>query len=128
MIPFLDVPQTVPPAKPRRDRKVRATDPVPSQDAARHDAFGPATVRVLAALVEIERTNPHRPGATANEIQARMSFDGFPPDRSSTSRRLTSLARKGFVAADGERRDGGRGVMVTVFVATAEGRAWLAAQ
>lgn len=130
MMPLLDQPPA-PEPKHRRthpDAKARAADPQPSLDAARHDTFGPAAVRVLTTLIEIERSNPHRVGGTASEIQMRMAYDNeIAPDRNSISRRLTSLHRKGYVAEVDERRDGGRGVKVLVFVATPEGRAWLAA-
>jgi hypothetical protein len=111
------------------ERYARRSDPGPSKVAADAvgDSFGPLTARVLATLVEIERTNPSRVGGTAAEIQMRMSYDALRvPDRNSISRRLTSLLRKGFVRDTGVRRDGGRGVEVTVYAATQEGRAWLA--
>lgn len=106
------------------ERFHRRSDPGPSK--ARGDNYGPLTVRVLATLIEVERTNPSRVGATTNEIQMRMAYDApMVPDRNSISRRLTSLLRKGFVRDTGERRDGGRGVEVTVYAATGEGRQWL---
>lgn len=110
------------------ERFARRSDPGPSKVAAEvvGDSFGPLTARVLATLVEIERTNAHRPGGTAAEIQMRMAHDALRvPDRNSISRRLTSLLRKGFVRDTGARRDGGRGVEVTVYAATVDGRRWL---
>lgn len=110
------------------ERFARRSDPGPSKVAADMvgDSFGPLTARVLATLVEIERTNRSRPGGTAGEIRMRMAYDALQvPDRNSISRRLTSLLRKGFVRDTGERRDDGRGVEVTVYAATQEGRAWL---
>jgi hypothetical protein len=114
---------------PEPERFHRRSDPQPSKVAAeKGDSFGPVCRRVLATLIEVERTTPSRGGATASEIQLRMSFDAeIPPDRNSISRRLTSLLRKGYVRDTGERRDGGRGVEVTVYAATPEGRTWLAA-
>jgi hypothetical protein len=110
------------------ERFARRSDPDPSKVAGKvaGDSFGPLTARVLATLLEVERTNAHRPGGTVAEIQMLMAYDGLRvPDRNSISRRLTSLLRKGFVRDTGERRDGGRGVDVTVYAATQEGRAWL---
>lgn len=109
------------------DRLARRSDPGPSKvAAAKGDNYGPLTIRVLSTLVEVERTNAHRPGATTAEIQMRMAYDAMPcPDRNSISRRLTSLLRKGLVRDTGVRRDGGRGVPTTVYSATAEGREWL---
>lgn len=100
------------------DPLVRTTDPLPSHDAARHDSFGPSAAKVLAALVRMEKDR----GATREDIYWRAT-----PlmDRASISRRLTSLRRRGFVEATGERRDGGHGVKVTVWRSTADGRAWL---
>lgn len=107
------------------ERFARRSDPGPSK-ARRVDSYGPLTIRVLTTLIEVERTNPSRVGATTNEIQMRMAYDALrTPDRNSISRRLTSLLRKGYVRDTGERRDGGRGVDVTVYAATREGREWL---
>lgn len=113
--------------RPEPERFARRSDPGPSKVAAEvGDSFGPLTVRVLERLIECERTNPHRVGATTNEIQMRMSYDAErTPDRNSISRRLTSLLRKGYVRDTGERRDGGHGVEITVYAATTEGREWL---
>lgn len=101
------------------DPLVRTTDPLPSHDAARHDSFGPSAARVLEALVMVEKDR----GATREDIYWRTLHQ--PLDKSSISRRLTSLRRRGFVEATGERRDGGHGVKVTVWRSTADGRAWL---
>ena len=110
------------------ERFARRNDPGPPKDAAaKGDSFGPLCVRVLTALVEVEASNRHWVGATARDIQMLMEYQSTPaPDRNSISRRLTSLLRRGFVRDTGERRDGGRGVDVTVYAATAEGRVWVA--
>lgn len=117
-----------PEPRPERESFARATDPSPSRAAAdKGDSFGPATERVLRALVNVEAHNRHRVGATAAEVLMRMAYDAdLAPDRNGVSRRLTSLMRRGYVRDTGERRDGGRGVEVTVYAATPEGRAWLA--
>lgn len=110
------------------ERYARRSDPEPSKVAAAvvGDSFGPLTARVLSTLLEVERTNAHRTGGTAAEIQMLMAYDGLRvPERNSINRRLTSLLRKGFVRDTGEQRDGGRGVDITVYAATAEGRSWL---
>ncbi len=99
------------------DPLARTTDPLPSHDAARHDSFGPSAAMVLEALVMMEKDR----GATREDIY-RWALK---LDRASISRRLTSLRRRGFVEATGERRDGGHGVKVTVWRSTADGRAWL---
>lgn len=115
--------------QPEPERFARRNDPDTSKVAALGDNYGPATVRVLQTLVECERTCPSRRGATAAEIQLAMDYGSVPaPDRGSVSRRLTSLMRRGLVRDTGERRDGGRGVEVTVYAATREGRAWLTAE
>lgn len=116
-----------PDPQPEPERFARKSDPGPSKDAAsKGDSFGPLCVRVLTALVEVERTNRHWVGATAHDIQMLMEYQSTPaPDRNSISRRLTSLLRRGFVRDTGERRDGGRGISVTVYAATAAGREWL---
>lgn len=117
-----DEPPTAPPVS---DPLVRTTDPEPSRDGAKPEPLGHEAVRVLRALVELERTCPHRVGATAPELMMRMAFDGLAPDRNCVSRRLTSLVRHGFAVVADEKRDGGRGVNVSVYCATAEGRGWL---
>lgn len=98
------------------DVLARRSDPDTSKAAARGDNYGPATVRVLEALVELG-------DATAGEIQSHLGPTA--PDRNCISRRVTSLLRRGLARDTGERRDGGRGVEVAVYAATREGREWL---
>lgn len=127
MIPFLDLDPVAPPVpKPGRDRKARATDPDTSQAAGeRGDNFGPLCQRILRTLIEVERTDSWRTGATPHEIRLRLAYDGDrTPETGSVARRFTTLKRMGFVADTGERRVGGAGQPQTAWRSTVEGRAW----
>lgn len=105
----------------------RDGDPDTSRVAG--DSFGPLTARVLATLVECERTTPSRNGATAYEIRHRMSYDREQvPETGSVCRRFTTLARAGFVRDTGARRRSGAGRDQIAWASTADGRAWLEAR
>lgn len=108
----------------------RETDPDTSRNAAvQGDSFGPLTIRVLRTLIECERTDSWRTGATAYEIRHRMSYDRETvPETGSVCRRFTTLARAGLVRDTGERRRSGAGRDQIAWASTAEGRAWLEAR
>jgi hypothetical protein len=106
------------------DPKARHSDPRTSKLAA-GDNFGPLCQRVLCTLLETERTDAWRTGATVAELRSRMEFDGLRvPESNSIARRLTTLARMGFVRDTGESRDGGAGQPQIAWASTPEGRAW----
>lgn len=112
--------------KPIADPKARASDPATSKAAAeRGDNFGPLCQRVLLTLLEIERTDSWRTGATVAELRLRMSYDSARvPESNSIARRLTTLARMGYIRDTGATRDGGAGQPQTAWASTPEGRAW----
>lgn len=124
-LPFYDEP-TVAPTPP--DPKARTSDPDTSKAAALGDNFGPLCQRVLRTLAECERTDAWRTGTTAAELRHRLAYDSArTPETNSVMRRLTTLARMGFIYDTGERRDGGAGQPQMAWATTREGRAWLAA-
>lgn len=130
---FDELNQPTPVATPRpiADHASRLSDPQSSHDGAalQGEALGASAMYVLRTLIEIERTNPSRIGATAAEIRLRQAYDSGPSmEKNVIGRRLTSLVRHGLVIVDGERRDGGCGVDVQVYRATAEGRAMAIAE
>lgn len=119
-----DTPAPVIP-KPIVDPKARTSDPRTSKAAAKGDSFGPLCQRVLLTLIETERTDAWRTGATVAELRLRMSYDSARvPESNSIARRLTTLARMGYVRDTGETRDGGAGQPQTAWASTPEGRAW----
>lgn len=107
------------------DYLARASDPRTSKAAAKGDSFGPLCQRVLLTMIETERTDGWRTGATVAELRHRMSFTGGRvPESNSIARRITTLARMGFVRDTGEVRDGGAGQPQIAWASTPEGRAW----
>lgn len=128
-LPFYDDPASPAIPGPPPEHFARRSDPDTSKAAARQlgDSFGALTQRVMATLLEVERTCADRPGATAYELRTRMAYDGDRcPETSSICRRFTTLARAGFVYDTGERRLSGAGRFQIAWASTAEGRVWLA--
>jgi len=109
---------------------VRNTDPATSHAAA---ASLPAEVlsdqrrAVLSAVADVDRFNPHRPGATAYEVMCRMSYSGHAPQMNVVARRLRDLGDLGLAEipeVDGRpmTRQGGSGRRQQVWVLTDAGR------
>lgn len=123
-LPIYDETPTI--AAPVEDPKSRRSDPRTSKVAGdRGDNFGPLCQRVLRTLLEVERTDAWRTGVTVAELKLRMAYDALRcPESNSIARRLTTLARMGFVRDTGECRDGGAGQPQIAWASTPEGRGW----
>lgn len=90
---------------------VRPGDPDTSHAAAASIADGLSAQRrsVFDAVAAVERTNPHRVGATAYEVQALLAYSGHAPQQSVIARRLSDLRDLGLVVDSGVRRPGSSG-------------------
>lgn len=128
MTSFLDDAPASEPAtrQPKRERKARAGNKQGALNGAaaidKHE--GVMGRQVLACLVELEQRGGA--GATAHELCIRLAYEpGGAPPQNSVSRRLTTLERKGWIVDTGALRMGGRGVAITVYASTAEGRGQL---
>lgn len=103
---------------------VRASDPPTSKAAAESLPAPVLSVQrhaVLAAVEAIERFNPHKVGATAYEVMARMAFTGHGPAQNIVARRLTDLRELGFVEDSGVTRPGGSNRPLVAWRITATG-------
>lgn len=116
----------IPPAPP--EDFARRGDPDTSKTAAEMgDSFGPLTARVLATVIECERTDSWRTGVTPFEVRERMAYGSeMVPETGSVCRRFTTLARAGYVRDTGVRRRSGAGREQIAWASTEEGRQWAA--
>lgn len=105
------------------DAAVRATDPDTSHQAAASMAGAPVSgqrLRVLTAIDEFERRNPHRNGATAADVVMVMAYSGHAPQQSVVARRCTDLRELGLITEAGTR-PGTTGRQLTVWRLTEAG-------
>jgi hypothetical protein len=97
---------------------VRATDPDTSRDAALaiEARLNPQCARVYRAITEIDSRNGGQ-GATSHDIVLRLAYGSEPvPDQNVIARRCTDLRDAGLVSDLGDRRMGGRGQPLIVWM------------